>query len=83
MSLKNPVEIEIYNIIMKDIESNIKNYSSLSNIEIGKRMDKSPNTVRDKIVRMVERQYLQSKLNYWDEDKKFYSRIMLKGNVPK
>lgn len=82
MSIKNPVDKEIYDIIINDMKTSQKNYSVLTNVEIAKMIDKSPITVRDKVIRLSKQGYLTNLINYWNENKKFFARMMLKGNQP-
>ena len=80
MKISNPRTKEIYDLIIKDIESNGKFYSIITNREISQQLNMPQNTVRDMIVKLNKSNHLVSLINHW-EGKTFYSRKVLKGNV--
>lgn len=82
MEIKNQNEKRIYDYIVNDINTNGKNYSILTNVQIGFALQISPITVRDKVIKLVKQNQLVSLLNHFDENNKFFGRKILKGNVP-
>jgi hypothetical protein len=81
MILKNPRDKKIYDYIMKDIETNGKNYSTLTNTIISKELDISPVTVRDKVIKLAKQGYFISLINHFDENDKYFNRKLLRGNI--
>ncbi len=82
MQIKYQHEKRVYDYIVNDIESNGKNYSILTNTQIGMALGISPITVRDKVIKLSKQNHLVSLLNHYDENHKYYQRKILKGNVP-
>lgn len=80
MKITNPRTKDIYDLIISDIESNGKFYSTITNREISQQLNMPQNTVRDMIVKLNKSNHLVSLINHW-EGKNFYSRKVLKGNV--
>lgn len=76
------VDKKIYEFIMNDIDKSNKNFSVLTNPQISKELEISPNTVRDKVARLAKNGYLLNLINHWDENNKFYNRKMFKGKIP-
>ena len=81
MKLKNPRDKKIYDYIIKDIETNGKNYSTLTNSKISKDLDISPVTVRDKVIKLAKAGYFVSLVNHFDENDIYFNRKLLKGNI--
>lgn len=81
MKLKNPRDKKIYDYIVKDIETNGKNYSTLTNSKISKDLDISPVTVRDKVIKLAKAGYFVSLVNHFDENDIYFNRKLLKGNI--
>jgi hypothetical protein len=79
IKITNPVELKIYNHIIKDMEA--KNYSALTNREISEALNVPANTVRDKVIKMNRKGFLLSLINHWDENNKFFIRKILKGKL--
>jgi hypothetical protein len=80
MKLNNPRQKEIYDLIINDIDTNGKFYSTISNREISLKLNMPQNTVRDMICKLNKSNHLINLINHW-EGKTFYSRKVLKGNV--
>jgi DNA-binding GntR family transcriptional regulator len=80
--IKNPVDKRIYELIIRDITTNGKNYSILTNFEISKELGISPISVRDKVIRLAKNDYLVSLVSHWDENNKFFNRKLLLGKKP-
>ena len=78
--LQNPVDKKIYDYIINDIEQSGKNYSVLTNTQIGIALQISAFTVRDKVIRLHNRGYLINLIYHYDENNTFFSRKMLRGN---
>jgi len=79
--IKNPVDKKIYNMIVEDINTNGKNYSTLTNSQIGNTLNVSVITVRDKVIKLSQRGYLTSLVSHWDENNKYFHRKILVGNT--
>jgi len=76
--IKNRTEKIIYDVVIENINSNPLGYSLLTNVQIGKILDISPITVRDKIIKMRKTGHLVCRVNYYDENNKFFARQILK-----
>ena len=72
-----PLDIEIIQHIKKDISNSEKPYSSLSNEQIAKELNVSGIKVRDRILKMKRDGIIDTKVFWFDENKKFYSRIII------
>lgn len=82
MTINNPRDKRIYDYIMNDINTNGKNYSILTNTKIGNDLNMTSITVRDKVLKLVKKQYFTSLTNHFDENDVYFSRKILKGNTP-
>lgn len=82
MEIKYQNEKKIYDYIVNDINTNGKNYSVLTNNQIGIALQISPVTVRDKVIKLSKQNHLVSLLNHTDEHNKYFARKILKGNIP-
>jgi len=80
MKISNPRQKDIYDLLVADIETNGKYYSTISNRDISLKLNMPQNTVRDMICKLNKSNHLISLINHW-EGKTFYSRKVLKGNV--
>lgn len=80
--IKNPVDKKIYNLIVEDITTNGKNYSTLTNVQIGNTLNVSAVTVRDKVIKLAKKGYLTSLVSHWDENNNYFHRKLLVGNTP-
>jgi hypothetical protein len=78
--LQNPTDRRIYNFIIEDIENSGKNYSILTNTQIAQALNLSAFSVRDKVIRLDDRNYLINLIYHYDENNRFFQRKMLKGN---
>lgn len=78
MEIKNRSEKRIYDLIISDISSNPNGYSTLTNVEIGKQLELSPITVRDKVIKLSKAKLLVSLTNHFDEKNKYFARKILK-----
>lgn len=72
---------KIYDHIIKDMELKKRNFSVITNPEISRDLNISPNTVRDKVARLAKNGYLQNLINHWDENNQFYNRKIFKGKI--
>lgn len=81
MSLKNPRDKKIYDYIMKDMDTNGKNYSILTNTIISRELEMSPVTVRDKVIKLAKAGYFVSLVNHFDENDVYFNRKLLRGNL--
>jgi hypothetical protein len=79
--IKNPVDKKIYDFIISDMTSNGKNYSILTNTQIGTALNVSVISVRDKVIKLAKRGYLTSLVNHWDEKNNYFHRKLLKGQM--
>lgn len=80
----NPIHKQIYDIVCDSIDKNPKAYSTITNAEIAGQMTISPFSVRDHIILMCKRGYLQKINNHWTEEHEFYNRILFRGkSIPK
>lgn len=78
----NPIQQEIYDMIINDMEVNKKNYSLLTNNEISKQLNISAFSIRDHVAKLVNKGVFQRVLNYWNTDKQFFNRVLYKGIKP-
>jgi DNA-binding Lrp family transcriptional regulator len=78
----NPIQQEIYNMVINDMEVNKKNYSLLTNNEISKQLNISAFSIRDHVAKLVNKGIFQRVLNYWNADKQFFNRVLYKGIKP-
>ena len=76
----NPIQLEIYSCVDQDMKKHKRNFSTLTNNEISKTIGVSAFSIRDHVVRMVNKGIFQRVLNHWTEDKKFYNRVLYKSS---
>jgi hypothetical protein len=82
MEIKNRSEKRIYELIMEDIYTSEEKWSLLTNVKIGMILNLSPITVRDKVIKLRKQGHLETLLNHFDENNKYFQRIILKGETP-
>lgn len=82
MEITNRTEKRIYDLLMQDIYKSDDQYSILTNVEIGKILDVSPITVRDKTIKLRKQGHLICLTNYFDDNNKYFARKILKGETP-
>ena len=81
MKITNRTEQRIYDLIIEDIYSTESRRSLLTNTQIGKVLDLSPITVRDKVIKLRKQGHLETLINYFDDNNKFFQRIILQGKT--
>ena len=81
MKIINRTEQRIYDLIIEDIYSTESRRSLLTNSQIGKILDVSTITVRDKVIKLRKQGHLETLLNYFDENNKYFQRIILQGKT--
>jgi DNA-binding GntR family transcriptional regulator len=81
MKITNRTEQRIYDLIIEDIYSTDSRRSLLTNVQIGKVLEVSPITVRDKVIKLRKQGHLETLINYFDENNKFFQRIILQGTT--
>jgi DNA-binding GntR family transcriptional regulator len=82
MEIKNRSEKRIYELIMEDIYTSEEKWSLLTNVKIGMILNLSPITVRDKVIKLRKQGHIETLLNHFDDNNKYFQRIILKGNTP-
>lgn len=82
MEIKNRSEKRIYELILEDIYTSEEKWSLLTNVKIGMILNLSPITVRDKVIKLRKQGHLQTLLNHFDDENKYFQRIILKGETP-
>jgi hypothetical protein len=82
MEITNRTEKRIYDLLIQDIYKSENQYSILTNVEIGKILDVSPITTRDKIIKLRKQGHLICLTNHFDDNNKYFARKILKGNTP-
>jgi DNA-binding GntR family transcriptional regulator len=81
MKITNRTEQRIYDLIIEDIYSTDSRRSLLTNTQIGKTLDLSTITVRDKVIKLRKQGHLETLINYFDDNNKFFQRIILQGKT--
>jgi hypothetical protein len=82
MEIKNRSEKRIYELIMEDIYTSEEKWSLLTNVKIGMILNLSPITVRDKVIKLRKQGHIETLLNHFDDNNKYFQRIILKGQTP-
>lgn len=82
MELTNRNEKRIYDLITQDIIKHGLSYSTMTNVEIGRVLEISPITARDKVLKLVRQSHLTSITNHFDDNNKYFHRKLFKGNTP-
>ncbi len=77
----NPIHKKIYEIIIDDLNRNPKGYSTITNTEISRSLAISPFSVRDHVILLVKKGFLQRINNYWTDDNVFHNRVLFKGKT--
>lgn len=77
----NPVEQKIYDVIREDIQNSNKDYSSITNNEISKKLNISVFSIRDKVSKLVEKKALLRRTDFWDNDMNYHQRIIYLNGV--
>lgn len=75
MKIESPREQAIYDVILKSMNGG--NRTFITNQEIANLLNISAFTVRDKVVKLVERKALQRLNNIWINDE-FHNRVLYK-----
>jgi Mn-dependent DtxR family transcriptional regulator len=78
MEITNRTEKRIYELVLQRIYITPERYCLLTNVEIGKILDVSPITVRDKIIKLRKKGLLECRINYFDDNNKYFARQILK-----
>ena len=81
MKITNRTEQRIYDLIIEDIYSTDSRRSLLTNTQIGKTLDLSTITVRDKVIKLRKQGHFEILINHFDENNKFFQRIILQGTT--
>jgi DNA-binding GntR family transcriptional regulator len=81
MKIINRTEQRIYDLIIEDIYRTDSRRSLLTNTQIGKALELSTITVRDKVIKLRKQGHLETLLNYFDENNKYFQRIILQGKT--
>lgn len=79
--MKNLNDRRIYGYLLSKIETSIDKSTQVTNTQIAKELDLSVFTVRDKIIKMVKKGYLQSELDYFTENNVYVQRKIRKGDL--
>lgn len=72
----NPIELEIVQILTRDILKTGREFSTLTNNEISKELGISVFSVRDKVLSLARKKVITKRNDVWTKDKKFYNRII-------
>jgi DNA-binding GntR family transcriptional regulator len=81
MKIINRTEQRIYDLIIEDIYSTESRRSLLTNVQIGKALQVSPITVRDKVIKLRKQGHLETLISYFDDNNQYFSRIILQGKT--
>jgi hypothetical protein len=75
-------EKRIYEIIIDDISRSKNGYSTITNAQVWKilALDYSPNSVRDKVQRLIKKGYLKGKYDLFI-DNGYHNRVLYVGNI--
>ena len=81
MEIKNLTDKRIYEIIMDDIKKSEKGFSPITNTQVWKILgtEHSPNSVRDKVQKMIKQKYFKGKYEQFIGDK-YYNRVLYVGS---
>ena len=79
--MKNFNDRRIYSYILNQINANPFLYTKVTNTQIGRDLDISVFTVRDKVIKLVKQGYLNSYVDYFDENNKYVQRKITKGSI--
>lgn len=83
MNITNPIQKLIYLIIIEDIMKETRGFSSITNREIHSKLsiNVSLNSVRDHVIWLVNKGFIQRVDNYWDSNFNFYNRALYNGKI--
>lgn len=79
--MKNLNDRRIYSYILDLIKQSPLLYTKVTNTQIANHLNISVFTVRDKIIKMRNKQYLNCYLDYFDENNTYVQRKITKGDV--
>lgn len=79
--MKNLNDRRIYSYILDLINQSPLLYTKVTNTQIANHLNISVFTVRDKIIKMRNKQYLNCYLDYFDENNTYVQRKITKGDV--
>jgi len=79
--MKNLNDRRIYGYIMNRINVSSDFSTQVTNTQIAKDLDISVFTVRDKIIKMVNKGYLTSELDYFTSNNVYIQRRITKGEL--
>ena len=79
--MKNLNDRRIYNYLVNQMRTSLTMATKVTNTQIAKDLDISVFTVRDKIIKMVKKGYLNSHIDYFDENNKYVQRKITKGDL--
>lgn len=79
--MKNLNDRRIYAYILNQINTTPLLYTKVTNTQIARDLDISVFTVRDKVLKLVQKGYLNSYLDYFDEQNNYIQRKITKGTV--
>jgi hypothetical protein len=77
--MKNLNDKRIYSYIINQISTNPLFYTKVTNTQIAKDLNISVFTVRDKVLKLVKQGYLNSYVDYFDEQNQYVQRKITKG----
>ena len=79
--MKNLNDRRIYNYLVNEMNISLTLSTKVTNTQIARDLDISVFTVRDKIIKMVKKGYLNSYNDYFDESNKYVQRKITKGDI--
>jgi predicted DNA-binding transcriptional regulator len=79
--MKNLNDKRIYSYIINQISTNPFLSTRVTNTQIAKDLNISVFTVRDKVLKLVKQGYLNSYVDYFDEQNQYVQRKITKGSL--
>jgi predicted DNA-binding transcriptional regulator len=79
--MKNLNDKRIYSYIINQISTNPLLYTRVTNTQIANDLKISVFTVRDKVLKLVKQGYLNSYVDYFDEQNNYVQRKITKGSL--
>jgi len=79
--MKNLNDRRIYAYILNQINATTSLSTVVTNTQIARDLNISVFTVRDKVLKMVKKGYLNSYLDYFDEQNNYVQRKITKGEL--
>ena len=79
--MKNLNDRRIYAYILNQISTTASLSTMVTNTQIARDLNISVFTVRDKVLKMVKKGYLNSYLDYFDEQNNYVQRKITKGDL--